>query len=160
MQLEDAALAAQRLRDQEVIGLLVGERGRVELHVLGVDDPRAGALGHHYAVPDRVARVRRVQIDLAEASGGEDGEIGEHRVDVVGAVVEQIRARAFVGEPVADLDVGRMVMRGEQIDRRDLRRQRDVRLAFHAIEQRVLDGAAGGIAGVDDARHRVRAFLR
>ena len=68
-------------------------------------------------------------------------------------------AHSFV-RPVADLDVGRMMLRRQQIDRRHLRGQRDVRLVLDAIEQRRLDGAAGGVAGVDDARQRVRPFLR
>ena len=52
-----------------------------------------------------------------------------------------------------------MVVRGEQVDGRDVGGERDVRLGLHAIEQRGLDGPAGGVAGVDDARDRVRAFL-
>ena len=158
--LQPRALAPQRLGNQIVIGLLVRECGRMELHVLGIHYARTGALRHHHAVADGVARVRGVQVDLTDAAGGEDGEVAENREDLVRPVVQQIRARAFIREAIADLDVGRMMLRRQEIDRGHLRDERDVRLVLHAIEERGLDGAAGGVAGVNDARQRVRPFLR
>ena len=96
-----------------MVGLLVRQRRGMELHVLRVHDPRSGAVGHHYAVPDGAARVRRVQVDLPDAAGGQDGVVGEDGVDLVALVVEQVGAGAFVRQPVADLDVGRMMLRGQ-----------------------------------------------
>ncbi len=101
-----------------------------------------------------------MQKNLTDAAGREDGVIGEDGVDLVRAVVEQVRADAFVVESIAHLDVARMMLRGEEIDRGDLGRQRDVRLALHAIEQRDLDRPPGRISRMNDPRNRMRPFLR
>src|SRR5436309_15998764 len=42
--------------------------------------------------------------------------------------------RSLVGQAVADLHVLRMVLRGQQVDRRQLSRQRDVRSEEHTSE--------------------------
>jgi len=107
----------------------------VELDVFGVHDPRAGTAGHHDAVADRASRVGRVQKNLAHAAGREHRIVREDGVDVVRTIVEQIRADAFVVEAVADLNVGRVVLGRQQIDRGDLGSKRDVRLVFYGIEK-------------------------
>ena len=69
--------AADRLGDQEAGRVAVIERRRVELHVLGVDHARAGAVGHREPVAARAGRVGRAQVDLPEAAGGEYGRARE-----------------------------------------------------------------------------------
>jgi hypothetical protein len=65
---EDGALAAERLGDEEVGRVLLGEHRRVELHVLEVDQARADAVGHRDPVAHAPRLVRRVQEDLPEAA--------------------------------------------------------------------------------------------
>ena len=127
-------LAPQRLGNQVVIRLLVGQRRGVELHVLRVHHARAGAPGHHHAVADGASGVRGMQIDLSHASRGQHRVVREDRVDVIRLVVQQVETDAFVCQTVAHLDVGRMMLCGEEVDRRHLRGQSDVRLVAHAIE--------------------------
>ncbi len=153
-------LSSQRLGNQKVIGLLIRQRRRVELHVLRVHDPRTGAPGHDHAVANRVAGVRAVQKNLADAAGGQDRGVRKNRIDVVRAIVQQVDADAFVVQPITNLNVGRMMLRRQQVDGRHLRRQGDVRLALDAIEQRRLDRPAGCVAGVNDSRNRMRPLLR
>ena len=52
--------------------LRMNERGRMELDVLEVQEPRARAPRHRDAVAARALRVGRVQVDLPEAAGRED----------------------------------------------------------------------------------------
>ena len=51
------------LRNQKVFALGDGERGGVELYVLGVDHPGAGAVGHGQAVPPRPRGICGVAVD-------------------------------------------------------------------------------------------------
>ena len=69
---EPRAGAAHRLGDQETRRVAVVERRRVELHVLGVDHARAGAVSHRDTVAAGARRVGRAQEDLPQAAGGED----------------------------------------------------------------------------------------
>ncbi|MNV95733.1 hypothetical protein D3C71_1906590 [compost metagenome] len=69
-QLEQAAFAAHRLGDQEVLRLRVVQAGRVELVELQVADPAAGAPGHGDAVARRDIRVGGILINLGRSAGG------------------------------------------------------------------------------------------
>ena len=55
------ARAPHRLGDQKTRIVLIEECRRVELHELGVDDARAGAIGHGEAVTARAGRVGGAQ---------------------------------------------------------------------------------------------------
>ncbi len=44
----------------------------MKLHVLGICDPRAGAMGHRQAVATRADRIRRVAIDSSETASREN----------------------------------------------------------------------------------------
>ena len=69
---QHGAGAAQRLADQEARRAGDVERGRVELHELAVDQPRAGAEAQRVAVAAGAGRVGRLAVDLAGAAGGDD----------------------------------------------------------------------------------------
>ena len=152
------ALAAQRL-GQKQASFRMHERGRVELDVLEVQEPCAGAPRHREAVSAGSGRVGRVQIDLAEAARGEDRLAREVRRDAVAVAREQVRAddgRRVV--PVGG--IGRVVREREQIHRRRLEQPADVLLLAARLEQRALDGSARRVLDMQDPGHRVRPLER
>ena len=154
---EPRARAAHRLGDQEARRIAVVERGRVELHVLGVDHAGAGAVRHGEAVAARAHRVGGAQEDLAEPAGGQDGGAGEAADDLARRLVEHVGADA--GQRVVDgAAVAAVVRRCEQVDGRVAGEETHARVARERGDQRVLDGAAGGVGGVQDARQRVPAL--
>jgi hypothetical protein len=103
------------LGDEEARRVAVVERGGVELHVLGVDHARAGAIRHGEAVAARPDRVGGAQEDLAEPAGGEHGGARETAIDRTGRLVEHVGADA--GQRVVDrAPVAAVVRRREQVD--------------------------------------------
>ena len=156
---DSSALAPKRL-GQEEAAPGVQERGRVELDVLEVQQARPRAPRHREAVAAGAGRVRRVQVDLAEASGREDRLARQAGRD--GAAVlalEQVRADDDRGViPVGRID--RVVGERQQIDRRRLEEPPDVLLAAAGLDERPLDRGAGLVLDVENARNRVRSLER
>ena len=72
-----APFAAYRLGDQERLGQRVEEGGGVELHEFHVGDGGPGPVGHGDAVAGGHVRVAGVQVDLAGAAAGQQGDGGE-----------------------------------------------------------------------------------
>ena len=69
---EQRALAADRLGDQEAVALASRrQRGRVELDHLHVGERRARGVGERHAGADRAARVRGALPEGGRAAGGE-----------------------------------------------------------------------------------------
>ncbi len=113
---EPRARAADRLGDQEARRVAVVEGRRVELHVLGVDHPGAGAIRHRESVAARAHGVGGAQVDLAEPAGGQDGGAGEAADDLARGLLEHVGAHA--GQRVVDgAAVAAVVGRGEQVHR-------------------------------------------
>jgi hypothetical protein len=75
-QLQQAAFAAHRLRDQERLGMRVEEAGGVELDEFHVGNCRSGTPAHGHPVARRGIGVGRVQVDLP-AARREDGSAPE-----------------------------------------------------------------------------------
>ena len=152
------ALAAQRLRQQEPLAAVI-ERRRVELHELHVEAARARPVRHRHAVAAGPARVRRVQVDAAQAAGREDGLLRQQRLHLPGRLIEDVCADA--GRRRVDVErVARVVGEGEQIHRGLSGEDRRARLAAHGREHGLLDGAPGAVGVMDDAREGVRGLGR
>ncbi len=131
----------------------------MKLHIFGVDDAHARAPGHADAVPARACRVGGAQEDLAQAAGRQHRLARQNALHLARRLVKDIgpHAGAFV---VDRQPVARVVRRREQLHRRMARKQGDVGVAAHGVEQRDLDGLARGVRGVDDARQAVPALQR
>ena len=150
-QLQQPALAADGLGNQEGLGLRVVQAGRVELDELHVADPAARPPRHRYAVAGRDVGVGGVQIDLAGAAGGEHRVARGEGDDLARLDVEHIRAEA-AGAGLADL------VADHQVDRDVVFEDVDVRMAAHMLAERRLHRGAGGVGSMDDAAVRVSAF--
>ena len=133
-----------------------GQRGGVELHVLGVDDARAGPVGHGQPVAARAFGIGGVAVDAAQAAGGQDGGPGQVAVDGAPGLLEDVGAVA--GDRLVDRQrVAGVVREGDQVHRRGRGDDADVGQPRRRGQQRLDDGLAGGVAHVQDARARVAA---
>ncbi len=141
------ALAAQRLGD-ELHRLLArhGQPRGMELDELEVADGGAGAVGHRNAVSRRDERIGGAPEHLPGAARGEDRD---HRhVEREAAVVEVERERPDTAPA-----------HGEQVDDELVLVELDPAAHAGGLGEGARHLAAGRVAaGVDDARHRVRAL--
>lgn len=154
---EHAALAAQGLGDEEARGVFLGEDRRVKLDVFEVDEARAHAIRHRDAVAHAAGLVGRVQENLPEAAGGEDGFLGDDGYGLAGGRVEHVGPETgerlvFVG------GVGGVVGKREEVDGDPALAARDAWRGVHALRDAVEDGVAGGVLGEDDALLAVAAL--
>lgn len=78
----------QRLRQQKAPLTGNVQRGWVELDVLHAGQHGSGPEGHREARPPGARRVGGVRVQVAEASGGENGRWGADGVEVVPAVAD------------------------------------------------------------------------
>ena len=115
-------------------------------------DRRAGAVGHRDAVAGRDVGVARVEVDLAGAAGGQQGRAGEEGVHAAAADVQHVGAPDAV---VAVADRAAEARLEDQVDRQVVLEDRDPRVGAAALEQALLDLAAGGVLRVQDAPARV-----
>ena len=153
--LQDPALAAHCLGDQEILDLKVVEAGRVELHELHVGDAAPGAPRHRDPVPGRAARRGRVKIGAARAASGEDRRAGKQCLDPARAPVERIHAM--------DRARGRKFLSmspGDEVDRDHVGDQGDIGVRDSGIFERLLDRPAGGVGDMDDAAVAVPTLAR
>jgi hypothetical protein len=125
----------------------------VELDELHVRYAAACTPGHGDAVAAGRVRIRRIEIDLACAARGHHGLARGNRLDVARCNVECVQAMAAHARP-AQLCIG------NQVDRKVVFQQRDVRVVAYLLNQRRDHGMAGGIGGVDDASMAMAAFAR
>ncbi|CAI8760512.1 hypothetical protein EMIT051CA3_10753 [Pseudomonas chlororaphis] len=150
-QLQERALAAQGLGDQETLGLRMVEAGRVELVELQVGHPAARTPGHGDAIATGAIGVAGIEVDLGGTAGSEDDKTRTVGVDFAGGTVEYIGAEAAIAfQPQAFF--------GNQIDGDPLFQQLDVRALPGLVQQCREDGCAGGVGGMDDAAMAVAAF--
>ncbi|MNY07722.1 hypothetical protein D3C86_1405390 [compost metagenome] len=125
----------------------------MELDEFHVRHPAAGAPRHGNAVAGRGVRVGRIEIDLARTAGGQHRVGGRDRAHGARGVVEHIEAVAAVARQ-AELG-GR-----DQVDRKMIFDDRDVRVLSRLLGQRGDHGVARGVRRVDDAAAAVAAFAR
>ena len=145
-QLEDPALAAHRLGNEEGLGVRVEEAGRVELDELHVRHRGARAPSHRDAVAGRGVGVGRVEVDLPRAPRGEEREARPQGAHGARLAVEDVGAP----DPVHALCVPELA-RGDEVDGDMPLQHLDVRVALHPADQGVLHHAASGVGGVHDA---------
>ena len=153
-QLQVAALAAQRLGDEEAALLRVVQARRVELDELHVRDAAAGPPGHRDAVARRRVGVGRVAVDLPGAAGGQNDGARRQRLDALGVDVQRVDAVdawRFVALHVA---------RRDEVQRHPALEQPDVGVAPRHGQQLIVDGLAGGVGRMGDAAHRMAALAR
>ncbi len=151
--------AAHRLRDEEARGIAVIETGGVELDELGIDDAHACAPGHADAVAARAVRVRRTQVDLSQAAGGEHRLAREDATHADGFLVEDVGADART-RVVDRQAVEALVRRRQQVHGGMPREQRHIGMGLQRLDEREFDGLARVVGGVGDARHAVAALQR
>jgi hypothetical protein len=111
---EAAAFAANRFRDEKILGGWVIEAGGVELDELQVGHGGAGAVSHGDAVAGGDVRVAGVQVDFARAAGGQQGNAGAEGLDPARLVIQHISATAVIfmgGGNQSALDAGGEVIR-------------------------------------------------
>ena len=149
---EDAAFAPDRLADQEAFRGGVVQDGRVELEELHPRDRGAGPEGHRDAVPGRDVRVARVEVDLAGAARGQQRRAGEEGAHAPAVHVEDVGAPDAV-VPVADRPPEARLQ--DQVDRQVVLVERDPGVRPAALEEDLLDLAAGGVLRVQDAPARM-----
>ena len=94
---QDRPFAPDRFGDEKRLGMGMEQGGRVELHEFHVGDGGAGAVGHGDTVAGGHVGVAGVEIDLAGAAGGEEGDFGGKGLDRSLVDVEHMGAEAAVG---------------------------------------------------------------
>ncbi len=149
-----ATLAAYRFGDQKGLGVRVKQAGRVKLDELHVGNAAPGPPGHGNAVAGGGVRIAGVEIDLRGAPARQRHVAGTEGVDTIFGEVVCVQTQAAIATGQAELG------RGDQIDGDVIFQQRDARMPAHLLLEGVLDGAPGGVGGVDDTPGAVSAFLR
>ena len=142
---EDAALAPDRLGDQEGLGPGMVEAGGMELDEFHVGDLGSGPPGHGHPVPGGDVGVGGVEVDLAAAPGGQRHLPGGEGARPAAAGVERVHAQAAVGTVAAQGACG------DQVDRQVVLVDVDGGIAGHGPQQDALQLPAGDIPGVEDA---------
>ncbi len=156
---EDAAFTAQGLGEQLARLARNEQRRRMELHELAVHDARVGAVGGREPVPRGAGRVRRVQVEVAEAAGGEHRARGEEGFHPSRRLVEEVGALHF-RRFVDATRIHRVVRAREQIHEAELLAHGDFRMRLHRLAQPLLDGGTRRVLGVVDAARAVGRFRR
>ena len=128
------------------------QAGRVKLHELHVGKRRTRAVRHRNAVPRRDVGIARVEIDLARATGCEQGNAGCEAQHIARAQIEYIGAEGAVGFGASGF------VRGDQVDCEVVVEDFDVRVPDRAGEQRAFDLFAGRISMVKHATFVVSTF--
>ena len=151
LQAQDGPETAHGLRDEEV-GFLarVVERRGVELDVLHVLGDGLGAVAHGDAVARGDDRVGGRGIDIAAAARGDDGELGEHGLDLVGGEVEHIGAEAGQPARMARDEFAQVVLR-QEVDGEMVFQHRDAGVPANRLDQRPFDLGAREVFVVEDA---------
>ena len=153
--LQEPALAAHRLGDQEVLDLQVVEAGRVELVELHVGDAAASAPGHSDPVARRPARRGRIEIGPPRAPARQDRRARGEQLDAPAGAVDGIDA---VHASLARISLA--VPAGDEVDRRHVGDQADIGIGLGRLLQRLLHGETGRVVDVDDPAVAVPALAR
>jgi hypothetical protein len=145
-ELQDPALAAHRLGDQERLRVRVEEAGRMELDELHVRDLRPRAPRHGDAVAARRVRVGGEEIDLPGAARRDDGEARADGLDPAFLPVEDVGAPYAVAVAAG----ARKLAPGDEVDGAVPLEDVDLRMALHAPDEGVLHRPPGGVGRVGD----------
>ena len=78
---QPATLAPHRLGDEKPLPVWDGERGGMELDVLGIDDACPGPEGHRQPVTPCTVGIGRVPVDAAQSPGRQHGRPCQVAVD-------------------------------------------------------------------------------
>ena len=150
-QAQDGSETPHGLRDEEV-GFLAGvvERRGVELDELHVLGDGLGAVAHGDAVARGDDRVGGRGVDVAAAARGDDGELGEHGLDLVGGEVEHIGAEAGQPARMARDEFAQVVLR-QEVDGEMVFQHRDAGVPANRLDQRPFDLGAREVFVVEDA---------
>ncbi len=143
--LEDSALAAHRLGDQEILDLQMVQARRVELHEFHVADACAGAPRHRDPVPRRPARRGRIKVSSASSASGKDRRPRGQRFNLAIDPVVGVQTMHRAGR--AEL-FG--VATGGEVDRYHVGQDGDVGMRHRGFFQRLRDRPAGGVGDMDD----------
>jgi hypothetical protein len=145
-ELQQAAFAAHRLRDEERLGVRVEEAGGVELDELHVRHGRARAPAHGDAIAGGDVGVGREEIHLAGAARGKHREARGEGANRARLAIEHVRAP----DPIQSLGIAQLA-RGDQVDRDVPLEHVDVRVGLDLPDERLLHRAARRVRGMDDA---------
>jgi hypothetical protein len=134
---------AQCFAEEKSLGARMKEARRMKLIKFHVGDFGPRPKRHRYPVAARHVGIRRVEVHLARAAGGEQRRAREHRIDGAGGIVEHVGPHALIG--AAEL------RHEDEIDPRPLLEDADTRVIGDRIEKRPLHLAPGHVRGVGDA---------
>ena len=129
----------------------------MELHELHVDHPRSGTIGDGDPITTRPGRIRRAQENLPQSARGQHGMACHTALHVPGGLLKQIRSHTAL-RGVNVQAVQGVVRRCQQVNGGMPGEQGDVGMRLERSYQRLTNGFAGSISGVNDARHRVAAL--
>ena len=139
-----------RLGDEEPLRSGEGQDGGVKLDVLGVDDPRAGPVGHGQPVAPGAFGVGGVAVDAPQPARRQYRCSGEVPVHPSRGPVQHVRAVA--GDGVVDGEgVAGVVGEGDEVHRRGVGHQADVGGFPQRGDQRPDDGLPRRVADMEDA---------
>ena len=124
----------------------------MELHELHVREGGSRAIRHGHAVAARDVGVARIEVGLARAARGEEGDRRGVGVDFAGRRFEDVGAKRAVGAIVTGPG-GR-----DQVDRAVVLEEGDPRMGADAGEEGAFDLPAGRVLVVEDAALGVAAF--
>ena len=125
------------------------EAGRVKLDELHVGNGRAGAVRHRDPIAGGDVGIRRVEINLAAATGGQRDPWRSERLYLPGLVVQRVNPGTAVVLRLARLG------RGDEVDGEVILEHGDIFVCADCGQQRAFDLAAGDVFGVQDAAFRV-----
>ena len=145
---QDSPFTPNGLADQKALRARSGQRGGMELNVLGVDDARACPVGHGQAVSAGSRGVGGVVKDPAQAARGQHRESRQVAVDPARPAIEQIGAVAGDGS-VGGQRIPGVMGKSDEIHGREAGEKRDVGTAAQYRHQPFDDAQAGGVSHVD-----------
>ena len=156
--LQDGTGTPHGLGDEEgrFFGRVVERRG-VELHELQVSQHAAGAVNHGHTVAGGDDGSGGGGIDVAHAACGQEGDLGEVGIDLIGAAVEGVNAIAFDAGCVFGDPLPKMVL-GDEVDGELVFFQLDIGVVVDCLQESAFDFGTGIILVVQDAELGVSAL--
>ncbi len=105
-----------------------------------------------------MVRVGAVEVDAPGSARGQHGEVREDYLHLIERLVEHVGPHALIHEIVLEVQVGGVVVRGEQVDGRAVGEHPDVGALRHGLGQLLHDGEPRVVLGVKDAGDAVPAL--
>ena len=115
------------------------------------------AVAHGDAVAGGDHRIGGRGVDVAAAARGDDRKAGEHRLDLVGLLIEHIGAETGQTPRVAGYEFAQVVLR-EQVYGEVVLEHRDVRVLADRLDEGAFDLGAREVLVVEDAVFGVAAL--